>query len=192
MKHVGDITKLDGAKLEPVWVVTGGSPCQDLSVAGKRAGLKGERSGLFMEQIRVIKEMRENDKRNGRTDKSVRCRWMVWENVPGAFSSAKGADFSAVLEETIGVVSEAKPVLDVPSGGWPKWGAIVDPLGKWSVAWRTMDAQYWGSTIVDGTTGTIAKMGTPQRRRRIALVADFAGDTAPHILFGSKQIVADT
>ena len=106
MKHYGDITKINGADLPPVDIVTGGSPCQDLSVAGKRAGLSGERSGLFMEQIRIIKEMRENDKASGRTGKFIRPRYMVWENVPGAFSSNKGEDFKAVLEETARIVDK--------------------------------------------------------------------------------------
>jgi len=101
IKHYGDITKIKGSDVPIVDIVTGGSPCQDLSVAGKRAGLAGERSGLFMEQIRIIKEMREHDRRvNGRTDQHIRPRYMVWENVPGAFSSNKGEDFRAVLEET--------------------------------------------------------------------------------------------
>lgn len=107
MKHLGDITKINGADIEPVDVITAGSPCQDLSVAGKRAGLAGERSGLFMEQIRIIKEMREHDRRaNHRSDEYVRPRYMVWENVPGALSSNKGEDFRAVLEETARVVKE--------------------------------------------------------------------------------------
>ena len=107
MKHLGDITKLNGAEIPAVDVVCGGSPCQDLSVAGKRAGLAGERSGLFMDQIRIIKEMRENDRRNnGRADEFVRPRYMVWENVAGAFSSNKGEDFRAVLEETAKVADE--------------------------------------------------------------------------------------
>lgn len=100
MKHLGDITKINGENVPRVEVAIGGSPCQDLSVAGKRAGLAGERSGLFMEQIRVIKEMRERDRRDGRTGADVFPRWMVWENVPGAFSSNGGEDFRAVLEET--------------------------------------------------------------------------------------------
>lgn len=100
MKHLGDITKINGAKVPVVDIICGGSPCQDLSVAGKRAGLSGERSGLFMDQIRIIKEMRENDRAAGRTDEHIRPRYMVWENVPGAFSSNKGEDFRAVLEET--------------------------------------------------------------------------------------------
>jgi DNA (cytosine-5)-methyltransferase 1 len=100
MKHYGDITKLNGCELPIVDIVTGGSPCQDLSIAGKRAGLDGERSGLFMEQIRVIKEIREHDKSTGRSDEYIRPRYMVWENVAGAFSSNKGEDFRIVLEET--------------------------------------------------------------------------------------------
>ena len=101
MKHLGDICKINGAEIEPVDVITAGSPCQDLSVAGKRAGLAGERSGLFMEQMRIIKEMREHDAASGRTDEFIRPRYMVWENVPGALSSNKGEDFRAVLEETV-------------------------------------------------------------------------------------------
>ena len=102
MKHLGDITKINGAEIPIVDVITGGSPCQDLSVAGNRAGLDGERSGLFMEQIRIVKEMREHDRRtNHRTGFMVRPRYMVWENVPGAFSSNKGKDFQAVLTEII-------------------------------------------------------------------------------------------
>jgi DNA (cytosine-5)-methyltransferase 1 len=105
MKHYGDITQLHGWEIEPVDVITGGSPCQDLSVAGKRAGLAGERSGLFMEQMRIVKEMREHDRNMGRTGEFLRPRYMVWENVPGAFSSGnpKGADFAAVIEEIIKV-----------------------------------------------------------------------------------------
>lgn len=107
MKHYGDITKLHGWELPIVDVITGGSPCQDLSVAGKREGLAGERSGLFMEQIRITKEMREHDRRtNNRSNEYIRPRYMVWENVPGAFSSNKGEDFRAVLEETAKVADE--------------------------------------------------------------------------------------
>lgn len=113
--HIGDISKIDGAKIPFVDVVTGGSPCQDLSIAGKRAGLAGTRSGLFMEQIRIIKEMQEA---SGAT-----CpRYMVWENVPGAFSSNKGKDFAAVLEETIRIVEPEAPNIEVPEKGWPTWG----------------------------------------------------------------------
>lgn len=168
MIHLGDITKIDGISVEPVWCVTGGSPCQDLSIAGKRAGLAGARSGLFMEQIRVIKEMREHDKQLGRTGELIRPRYMVWENVPGALSSNKGRDFAAVLEETIRIVEPEAPSVEVPAKGWPTWGGYRDVDGRWSVAWRVHDAQYWG---------------VPQRRRRIALVADFGGDTAHEILF---------
>lgn len=127
MQHLGDITKLDGATIEPVWCVTGGSPCQDLSIAGKRAGLAGARSGLFMEQIRVIKEMREHDKQLGRSGELIRPRYMVWENVPGALSSNKGRDFAAVLEETIRIVEPEAPVLKclqkagLPGGDTATW-----------------------------------------------------------------------
>lgn len=106
MQHYGDITKLNGWELPIVDVITGGSPCQDLSVAGKREGLAGERSGLFMEQIRIIKEMREHDRANTRTNEHIRPRYMVWENVPGAFSSNKGEDFWAVLQETAKIADE--------------------------------------------------------------------------------------
>lgn len=168
MQHLGDITKIDGAAIEPVWCVTGGSPCQDLSIAGKRAGLAGARSGLFMEQIRVIKEMREHDRQLGRSGELIRPRYMVWENVPGALSGNKGRDFAAVLEETIRLVEPEAPSIEAPAKGWPTWGGYRDVDGRWSVAWRVHDAQYWG---------------VPQRRRRIALVADFGGDTAHEILF---------
>lgn len=177
MQHLGDITKLDGATIEPVWCVTGGSPCQDLSIAGKRAGLAGARSGLFMEQIRVIKEMREHDKRLGRAGELIRPRYMVWENVPGAFSSNKGRDFAAVLEEIIKIVEPEAPGIEVPEKGWNTWGGYHDEVGgRWSVVWRTHDAQYWG---------------VPQRRRRISVVADFGGDTASEILFDRKSVSGD-
>ena len=176
MQHLGDITKLDGAAIEPVWCVTGGSPCQDLSIAGKRAGLAGARSGLFMEQVRVIKEMREHDKQLGWAGELIRPRYMVWENVPGALSSNKGRDFAAVLEETIRIVEPEAPGIEVPAKGWPTWGGYRDVGGRWSVAWRVHDAQYWG---------------VPQRRRRIALVADFGGDTAHEILFERKGVSGD-
>ena len=176
MQHLGDITKLDGAAIEPVWCATGGSPCQDLSIAGKRAGLAGARSGLFMEQIRVIKEMREHDRQLGRSGELIRPRYMVWENVPGALSSNKGRDFAAVLEETIRLVEPEAPSIEVPAKGWPTWGGYRDVDGRWSVAWRVHDAQYWG---------------VPQRRRRIALVADFGGDTAHEILFERKGVSGD-
>lgn len=129
MKHCGDITKISGYTSEPVQVVIGGSPCQDLSVAGKRAGLAGERSGLFMEQIRIIKEMREADVRNGRTGRDVRPRFMVWENVPGAFSSNGGADFGAVLQETVRVIEPEAPPVPVPERGWPLAGCLFGAGG---------------------------------------------------------------
>lgn len=189
MKHVGDITKLKGAELPVVDILTGGSPCQDLSLTGKRAGFAGERSGLFMEQIRLIKEMRENDKRtNGRTDATARPRFMVWENVPGAFSSNGGEDFRAVLEETARVVDENADVPG-PADGWESAGAILGD--GWSIAWRVHDAQFWGRTIRDLDTGNVLKLGTPQRRRRIALVADFNGGSATEILFESYSLSGD-
>ena len=170
MNHLGDVTKINGAEIAPVDVIIGGSPCQDLSIAGKRAGLAGARSGLFMEQIRIVKEMR--DETNG-----TRPRFMVWENVPGAFSSNKGKDFAAVIEETIRVVEPEAPCVDVPERGWPTWGQYRDVGGRWSVAWRVLDAQYWG---------------VPQRRRRIALIADFGGCTAGEILFNRKGVSGDS
>ena len=117
MIHLGDITKINGAEIEPVDCITAGSPCQDLSVAGKRAGLEGERSGLFMEQIRIIKEMRKADEQRGRTDEFIRPRYMVWENVPGALSSNKGEDFRCVLEETVRIVQEDADIPGPPKGG---------------------------------------------------------------------------
>lgn len=174
MKHLGDITKINGAEIEIVDVITGGSPCQDLSIAGKRTGLAGARSGLFMEQVRIVKETREHDRANGRTGDMGRPRFMVWENVPGAFSSNKGRDFAAVLEEIIRIAEPEAPDIEVPEKGWPTWGGYHDEVGgRWSVAWRVHDAQYWG---------------VPQRRRRISIVADFGGDTAGEILFERKSV----
>lgn len=175
MKHYGDITKLHGYDLPPVDCITGGSPCQDLSVAGLRAGLKGERSGLFMEQIRIVKEMRERDRADGRTGVFIRPRYMVWENVPGAFSSNGGADFKTVIKEIVKVTEENAP--DLPDvGKWTKSGCVYDELGRWSIAWRVHDAQFWG---------------VPQRRKRIALVADFGGLSAPEVLFERKGLCWD-
>lgn len=172
MKHLGDITKIDGTVVEPVEVVIGGSPCQDLSVAGKREGLSGERSGLFMEQIRIIKEMRRKDIESGAVN--PRPRYMVWENVPGAFSSNKGEDFRIVLEETARIC-DPTAVIPRPEGGRTNSGAILG--AGWSIAWRVHDAQFWG---------------VPQRRRRIALVADFRGTTAPEILFERNCLSGNT
>lgn len=189
MRHLGDITKINGAEIEPVWCITGGSPCQDLSIAGKRAGLAGERSGLFMEQVRIVKEMREADERNGRTGNMVRPRFLVWENVVGAFSSNKGQDFAAVLKEIIKIVEPEAPSIEVPEKGWPSWGGYHDEVGgRWSVVWRTHNAQYWGKTIRDSRTGDVLQMGTPQRRRRISVVADFGGDAAGEILFEHESL----
>ena len=174
MKHYGDITKLSGYDLPIVDVITGGSPCQDLSVAGKRAGLDGERSGLFMEQIRIVKEMRQHDRESGRSDEFIRPRYMVWENVPGAFSSNKGKDFQAVLTEIVRIAEPESPYVPMPEGGaWTKSGCLYDEMGRWSVAWRVHDAQFWG---------------VPQRRKRIALVADFGGLSAAEVLFERKGL----
>ena len=171
MTHLGDITKINGAEIPPVDVITGGSPCQDLSVAGKRAGLEGERSGLFMEMIRVIKEMRNA---TADDDRGPLPRYMVWENVPGAFSSNHGEDFRAALEETAKVADEAA-VIPRPEGGkWSSSGAILGD--GWSIAWRVHDAQFWG---------------VPQRRKRIALVADFRGASAPEVLFERQGLCGD-
>lgn len=175
MIHLGDITKIHGDKIEPVDCITFGSPCQDLSVAGKRAGLAGERSGLFMEAVRIIKEMRLS------TD-GLYPTFAIWENVPGAFSSNGGEDFRAVLEELACVKQPDASIPRPPRGGrWSKAGAIAG--NGWSLAWRQLDAQYWGKTIYDGHTGSVLRMGTPQRRKRIALVADFGGQRAGEILF---------
>lgn len=166
MKHLGDINKLNGADLEPVTIIAGGSPCQDMSIAGKREGLDGSRSNLFREQIRIVKEMRESDRAAGRTGKQIRPRYMVWENVPGAFSSNKGKDFQAVLQEIVSITDEESNVPLPPKGKWQTAGCIMGD--HFSIAWRVLDAQYWG---------------VPQRRKRIYLVADFGGNTAPKILF---------
>ena len=179
MKHYGDITQLSGYDLPVVDCIVGGSPCQDLSVAGKRAGLDGERSGLFMEQIRIVKEMREKDGATGRSGFMVRPRYLVWENVPGAFSSKGGADFAAVLEEAIRVAEPKAPSVSVPEKGWPTAGCIVGE--QWSIAWRVLDAQFWGTS----------DKPLPQRRRRIALVADFGGLSAPEILFVRESVSGD-
>ena len=175
MLHVGDITKLDGAKLPPVDVICGGSPCQDLSVAGLRKGLAGERSGLFMDQVRIVKEMRAEDERRGVSDDFIRPRYLVWENVPGAFSSANGEDFRAVIEEIVHIKDSTCHVPRPDTGRWESAGAAI--LGdQFSLAWRVLDAQYWG---------------VAQRRRRIFLVADFGGLTAPKILFEQERLLGD-
>ena len=164
MKHYGDISAMDGGKIEPVDIITFGSPCQDMSVAGKRNGLDGSRSSLFYEAVRIIKEMRSA------TDGKY-PRYIVWENVPGAFSSNSGRDFKAVLEAVIGIVEENAEVPAPEQNGWPYADLYLGD--GWSVAYRTLDAQFWG---------------VPQRRRRIFLVADFAGGSAPDILFKSEGL----
>ena len=169
MKHYGDITKMKGDEIEPVWLITGGSPCQDLSVAGKRAGLAGERSGLFMEMVRIIKEMRERDAMDGRTDELIRPRFVLWENVPGALSSNNGEDFRAVLEEFCRVKDEAVSIPRPTGGRWTNAGHIVGD--GYSIAWRIRDAQHWG---------------VAQRRRRIALLVDYAGMDAGKIVFEQR------
>ena len=175
MKHFGDITKIKGSEVPIVDIITGGSPCQDLSVAGKRAGLDGERSGLFMEQIRIIKEMHDECRR---TNQPIRPRYMVWENVCGAFSSGtpSGEDFRIVLEETARVVDSDTSIPRLADGStWSNSGCIL--ADRWSIAWRVHDAQFWG---------------VPQRRKRISLVADFRGQTAPEILFERKSVSRDS
>ena len=165
MRHYGDVSGISGADLEPVDIITFGSPCQDLSIAGKRSGLDGSRSGLFFEAVRIVKEMRE--KTHGE-----KPRFIVWENVPGAFSSNKGEDFKAVLEEVIRIKEPEAPPLPPPEKG--RWPYADCYLGDgWSVAYRVLDARYWG---------------VPQRRARIFLVADFAGGRAPEILFKSEGV----
>ena len=166
MKHLGDIKKMDGRLIPKVDIITGGSPCQDMSIAGKREGLDGSRSNLFREQIRIVKEMRESDQAAGRSGKEIRPRFMVWENVPGAYSSNKGEDFRCVLEEICRVADAEVSIPRPPKNKWSNSGTIMGD--GYSVAWRTLDAQYWG---------------VPQRRKRIYLVADFGGCTAPQILF---------
>ena len=162
MKHYGDVAKMDGGKIEPVDIITFGSPCQDMSIAGRREGLDGSRSSLFYEAVRIVKEMRCAT--DGRYP-----RYIVWENVPGAFSSNKGADFQSVLEEICSVkgyeIDPARPER------WANAGEIV--ADDFSLAWRVFDAQYWG---------------VPQRRKRIYLVADFAGGSAGKILFESEGV----
>jgi DNA (cytosine-5)-methyltransferase 1 len=166
MKHYGDVTKIQGAEVEPVDVITFGSPCQDLSVAGKRAGLDGERSGLFGEAIRIIREMRIAT--NGTFP-----RFAVWENVPGAFSSNGGQDFRTVIEELVRI-RDSKAEIPMPADRWEPAGLAI---GKgYSLGWRTLDAQYWG---------------VPQRRRRIFLVVDFAGQRAGEVLFEPEGLRRD-
>ena len=162
MKHYGDVSRMDGGKIEPVDIITFGSPCQDMSIAGRREGLDGSRSSLFYEAVRIVKEMRCAT--DGRYP-----RYIVWENVPGAFSSNKGADFQSVLEEVCSV--KGYEIHTPRPERWPTAGEIV--ADDFSLAWRVFDAQYWG---------------VPQRRKRIYLVADFAGGSAGKILFESEGV----
>lgn len=162
VKHYGDVSQMDGGEIEPVDIITFGSPCQDMSIAGKREGLEGSRSSLFYEAIRIVKEMREAT--NGEYPK-----YIIWENVTGAFSSNKGEDFRAVLEA---VCSVKENKADIPRyEKWPNAGLVM--ADDFSVAWRVFDAQYWG---------------VPQRRKRIYLVADFDGQCAGKILFESEGV----
>ena len=164
MKHYGDVSAQNGADLPPVDIITFGSPCQDMSVAGKRSGLDGERSSLFYQAVRIVKEMR--CKTNGKYP-----RFVVWENVQGAFSSNKGEDFRAVLSSLCKIKREDYAVPELPNGKWDNAGCIMGE--DFSLAWRLFDAQYWG---------------VPQRRKRIYLVADFAGGSAGKILFESEGV----
>lgn len=164
MKHYGDVAAMDGSEIEPVDIITFGSPCTDLSIAGKRAGLEGQRSGLFFEAIRIIKEMRCAT--NGKYP-----RWVCWENVPGAFSSHEGQDFKAVLEAVIGIIEPGTEVPSPEKGRWPNADCYMGD--GWSLAYRTLDAQHWG---------------VPQRRRRIYLVADLADQCAGKVLFESEGL----
>jgi len=167
MKHLGSITEINGGEIEPVDVITFGSPCQDLSVAnGNRKGLDGERSGLFREAVRIIREMREAT--NG-----LYPTFIVWENVTGAFSSNGGEDFRQVVEEIAGIAEKGVHIRR-PSDGWEKSGEYVGD--GWSIAYRTYDAQFWG---------------IPQRRRRIYLVADFGGQRAGRIQFERERLLGD-
>lgn len=162
MRHLGDITKINGAEIEPVDIISFGSPCQDLSVAGKQAGLAGERSGLFYAAIRVIREMRAAT--GGRYP-----RWIIWENVPGAFSSQQGRDFGAVISE----IAETQ----VPAPHNYKWAtAGMVELSDRAICWRVLDAQYWG---------------VPQRRKRVFVVASFGDNSAAQILFKPESLQGD-
>ena len=163
VQHFGNISGLHGAKLPPVDIITFGSPCQDMSIAGKRTGLNGSRSSLFHEAIRIIREMRCAS--NGKYP-----RYIVWENVPGAFSSNSGEDFRCVLE-AICSVKDSSISIPRPAGKWTKAGEIL--AESYSLAWRVLDAQYWG---------------VPQRRKRIFLVTDFDGTSAGKILFESEGL----
>ena len=168
MKHLGNVVNIDGGKIEPVDIITFGSPCQDLSVAGKQVGIhEGERSNLFFEAIRIIKEMRH-------ATANKFPRFAVWENVPGAFSSNNGNDFRAVIEAFCSVCEDNPDVPRPADGIWQPAGCVLGD--GYSIAWRVYDAQYWG---------------VPQRRKRIYLIADFATGRAGEILFKSEGVCWD-
>ena len=172
MEHLGSVLDVEGDKIAPVEIITFGSPCQDLSVAGKQKGIhEGERSSLFFEAVRIAKEMRAHDRAIGRTGVDVRPRFLVWENVPGAFSSHQGEDFRAVLEALGGIAQDGVSIPRPPKGKWDHAGCVVGD--GWSIAWRLYDAQYWG---------------VPQRRKRIYLVADLASERAGEILFERESL----
>lgn len=206
VKHLGSVTDINGANIEPVDIITFGSPCQDLSVAGKRAGLDGARSGLFMEAVRIIREMRDAIRLRDYNDECAECvqgsdaavesgntrdelysnnggnngtnrtfpRYAVWENVPGAYSSNNGEDFRTVIESLAQIAQEGVSI-PMPEGRWERAG-LVEGDG-WSIAWRTLDAQFWG---------------IPQRRARIFLVADFGGNNASEIFFEREGVCGHT
>jgi DNA (cytosine-5)-methyltransferase 1 len=176
MKHLGSVTEIKGSQVEIPDVLTFGSPCQDLSVAGKQKGIHdGERSSLFFQAIRIIKEMRAHDRAIGRANEHVRPRFSVWENVPGAYSSNGGRDFQAVLQALCEIADPAVSIPFPQKGKWANAGCIVGD--GYSIAWRTYDAQYWH--------------GTPQRRKRIYLIADFASERAGEILFEQESVPRD-
>ncbi len=178
MIHLGDITKISGYTAPIVDCIIGGSPCQGLSQAGLRKGLADERSGLYIDQVRIVKEMRERDKRNGRTGVDIRPRYMVWENVYGALSSGepKSEDFRIVLEELAKIADKDAVIPMPPKGKWTSCGCIMGD--GWSIAWRILDAQFWGTP----------RKPLPQRRRRVSLIADFGGQSAPEILFVRESL----
>jgi len=174
--QLGDVSKINGAEIPPVDIFCSSSPCQDLSIAGKRAGLEGQRSGLFTESIRITKEMLDADRERLHGERSdddiryLRPRFWCWENVPGSFSSNKGEDFRIIIEE-IARLSQKDAVIPLPKGGW-SYAGVVEGEG-WQIAWRTMDAQYYG---------------VAQRRRRVFLVADLRGYRAAEVLFERESV----
>ena len=169
MKHYGDITKIKGNEVPIVDVITGGSPCQDLSIGGDRSGLAGERSGLFLEQIRIVREIHDECRR---TNQPIRPRFLIWENVTGCTTTNGGEDFRTVLQEVAQLADRSAVIPRLADGDiWSNSGTIM--ADRWSIAWRVHDAQFWGLA---------------QRRRRLSLVADFRGQTAPEILFEREDL----